>query len=374
MALFPIKTHDQRAVLGVALGFSILAVIAVSLRLLAHQLAHKKWTLSDYFIIMACLFAVGLQSISITGVFQAGIGYGHVTEIAVEYGLEPITKLSQLIIPLQFLWVLSLSFTKISILCLYLQIFPFRWLAWASYATLSLIAAWTVATILAGCLICHPFEFNWNKKIPGGYCGNQVTSFTVTGIFNLLTDAIVLVLPMHPLYKLQMATYKKATLIAVFGLGMVTCIISALRISVLSSMDFADITYTLPKANIFSGLEPCIAVVLACIPLMRPLLGRSAETPYGSGKTPGNTGSKDSGAKSGGEDGFQRLDDDTSNLVLRPMGLQHRADASALRETIVDIHEGSQESLDEGGKAASGGLRVHVKQTFEVTKKPCDGH
>lgn len=165
------------------------------------------------------MFAVGLQSISITGVLVAGIGYDHVEELLLQYGLQPITKLSQLIIPLQFLWVLSLSCTKISILCLYLRIFPFRWVIWSSYATILIILAWTIATILAGCFICQPFAFNWDKSIPHGSCGDQVTSFTVTGIINLITDVIVLLLPMQPLYQLQMATYKKVTLVSVFGLG-----------------------------------------------------------------------------------------------------------------------------------------------------------
>lgn len=236
MATFPIVTPDQRAVLGAALTFSILAVIAVCLRLLAHAIAHKRWTYSDYFIISACvsppetkiifnsyddvqIFAVGLQSISITGVLEAGIGYGHVVDIMLEHGAGPITKLSQLIVPLQFLWVLSLSCTKMSILCLYLRIFPFRWILWSSYATMSIIIAWTVATILAGCLICRPFAFNWDKTIPGGRCGNQVTSFTVTGVINLVTDIAVLLLPMQPLCQLQMATYKKVVFVSIFGLG-----------------------------------------------------------------------------------------------------------------------------------------------------------
>lgn len=236
MAAFPIVTHDQKAVLGVALAFSTLAVVAVSLRLLAHAIAHKKWTYSDYLIIAAYVrppetltavrvsndlqvFAVGLQSVSITGVFEAVIGYGHVTDIVLEHGPGPITKLSQLIIPLQFLWVLSLSCTKLSILCLYLRIFPFRWITWSSYATMSIIVAWTVATVLAGCLICRPFAFNWDKTITGGSCGNQVTSFTVTGVLNLVTDVVVLLLPMQPLYQLQMTMYKKVVFISIFGLG-----------------------------------------------------------------------------------------------------------------------------------------------------------
>lgn len=362
MATFPIVTHDQRAVLGVALAFSIFAVVAVSLRLLAHAIAHKRSTYSDYLIIAACVFAVGLQSVSITGVFEAGIGYGHVMDIVVEYGPGPITKLSQLIVPLQFLWVLSLSCTKLSILCLYLRIFPFRWIAWSSYATMSIIVAWTVATILAGCLICRPFAFNWDKTIPGGYCGNQVTSFTVTGVINLVTDVVVLALPMQPLYQLQMATYKKVVFISIFGLGIFTCIISVLRISVLSSMDFTDITFTIPQANIFSGIEPCLAVVLASVPMMRPLLGQSAATPYGSSQRPVKAASKTMSPGRLSDNGFERLDDNAGNLRLRPLGLQYRADISALRETInEDTNEDKRDRMparDEGGG---------ISRTNEVT-------
>lgn len=85
--------------------------------------------------------------------------------------------------------------------------------------TMTIIAAWTIGTILVGCLICRPFAFNWDKTIIGGKCGDQVTSFTVTGIINLITDVMVLLMPMQPLYQLQMAMYKKLTLAAVFGLG-----------------------------------------------------------------------------------------------------------------------------------------------------------
>ncbi|KAH8904243.1 hypothetical protein BR93DRAFT_930278 [Coniochaeta sp. PMI_546] len=52
-----------------------------------------------------------------------------------------------------------------------------------------------------------------------------------------------------------------------------TCVVRAIRILTLSSMYLTDITYSIPQANIFSGLEPSVAIRLACIPLLRPLLG-----------------------------------------------------------------------------------------------------
>ncbi|OQE44646.1 hypothetical protein PENCOP_c002G04473 [Penicillium coprophilum] len=374
---FPIETPAQRHVLGVAIAFSILAVLALCLRLLAHHIAHKKWILSDYFIIAAGVFAVGLQSISITGVIQGGIGYDHVPIIAGKYGIKPITKLLQLIIPLQFLWVLSLSCTKVSILLLYLRIFPVTWVVRISWATIGVIIAWTVGTILAGCLICRPFAFNWDQTIPGGSCGDQVTSFTVTGVINLVTDVVVLVTPMPLLYNLQMAMYKKVTFITIFGLGGFTCIISILRISILSTMDFTDITYSIPLANIFSGLEPCLAVILASIPMMRPLLGRSTYTPEVTARPSNRSLSLSKRSRSTGDSEFQPLKDDSSELCLRPIGPKHEVGVAVERFTQTrkiccggkdsrskrSLESGERNLVDQG---QNGGHGISVKQEWAV--------
>lgn len=176
--------------------------------------------------------------------------------------------------------------------------------------------------------------------------------------------------------------------------------ISALRISVLSSMDFADITYTIPQANIFSGIEPCLAVILASVPMMRPLLGRNA-SPNPSGATPmysdsnphshshsrgkSNPSNSRSGAGQRGKgqrtsrasDGFQPLDDDTSQLWLRPMEGKHYAGISVRRSlspgddesdsqvqsrSQSESHSQSEESLGHKGR----GRGIRVRQEWDV--------
>ncbi|KAK8867561.1 hypothetical protein PGQ11_006139 [Apiospora arundinis] len=183
------------------------------------------------------------------------------------YGLEPITLLAKLLIGLQFTWVISLSLCKISILLLYRKVFPTPFIHWAIFATGVLIGAWAIATTLAGCLICRPISKNWDLLMTDGYCGNQVLSFTVTGAINLVTDIMVLVLPLPNLYKLQ----QRVVLVGVFSLGFLTCAMSAVRIHYLSSMDYTDLTFSMKHPEIFSGLEPSAAITLACIPLLRPL-------------------------------------------------------------------------------------------------------
>ena len=57
-----------------------------------------------------------------------------------------------------------------------------------------------------------------------------------------------------------------------------TWAVTIYRQTLLPGLDFFDMTYTGVLATILSGLEPAVAIVLACIPLMRPLLGKSKHT------------------------------------------------------------------------------------------------
>ncbi|KAK0612055.1 hypothetical protein B0T14DRAFT_441302, partial [Immersiella caudata] len=226
-----------------------------------------------------------------------------------------------LLIPPQFLWALSLTFSKISILLLYSQVFAVHFAIWTAWGVSVFIAAWGLATILAGCLICTPFTMNWDQTIPGGKCGDQVLSFTITGSFNLITDIMVLVLPLPYLARLQMRLHKKLVLIAVFSIDLLTCIVGAVRIHTLKSMDFTDFTCSVPPANVFSGLELSVAVILACVPLLRPLLGRSKQSNNGTaGYTSGSATSKALELETSDGRLFQPLGDDSSQYRLSLSG------------------------------------------------------
>ncbi|KAK3331259.1 hypothetical protein B0H66DRAFT_94015 [Apodospora peruviana] len=367
-APFPIVTPDQRAVLSVAIIFAFLPVLAVVLRIVARRLTSRALDASDYCIMIACVFAVALESVSITLVVQCGVGYDHMLNIMMEYGQEPVTKLLKLIIPLQFLWALSLGFSKISILLLYKSVFEVPFVIWAARGAIVFIAVWVAAVIITGCAICRPFAMNWDQTIPGGHCGDQVLSFTVTGILNLLTDVMVLVLPLPYLARLQMRLYKKLVLIGVFSIGLLTCVVSGIRIHTLKSMDFTDITYSLPQANIFSGLEPSVAVMLACIPLLRPLLGRSKHSSNGTasasfGPSKGALELTDTAGAGGIKRPFEPLADDSSQYRLRPGEPHH----------LADIRTNNKSSESAGSSAsdieADGAIVVRSQWDVQVAKQ-----
>ena len=128
------------------------------------------------------------------------------------------TKLFQTFFAAEPLWVASCTAVKISILCLYLAIFPTRPFHFTVYAVMGLVSCYCLGFIIRTFAICHPIEYNWDKDIHGS-CGDGEKSSIAGGISNMILDIIVIVLPMPMLWRLQMAAKKKMIVMGIFGLG-----------------------------------------------------------------------------------------------------------------------------------------------------------
>lgn len=219
MTTFPIVNYRQRAVLSAAIVFSILPAAAVFLRVLARRISARPLNLSDYCAIVAAALTIALEAISIAAVVHGGLAFGHAPEIIAQFGSTPVITLLKLIIPLQFLWTLSLGFSKTSILLLYAHLFKTEnYVITTARATIAINVVWVAGTILAASLVCQPFSMNW-ETVSGGSCGDQVLWFIVSGTINLTMNVAVILLPLPALYKLRLGIYKKLALFVVFSLG-----------------------------------------------------------------------------------------------------------------------------------------------------------
>lgn len=221
-----------------------------------------------------------------------------------------------MILAQQIVWATSLTLSKTSILTLYSKIFTISYFIVAAKITAVVIFLWMLVVILGSLLICQPLESNWDQTI-AGHCGSSITLWMCHGVLNIVTDLIVLLLPMPYIYSLELSLYKKLVLMATFGLGLLcahpsspllspptfpllptkphtlclklitsacsVAIISAIRLYSILHVDMTDITYTILMPILWSALEPCLAITLACIPLLRPLLG-GKYTPTGTAR------------------------------------------------------------------------------------------
>lgn len=109
--------------------------------------------------------------------------------------------------------------TKVSVLLFYCKVFAVTKVKLMSQIAMIFVALLGTSGFLSTMLLCHPFAFNWDLDIPGGYCGSQSLVFAVFGILNLVTDVVVLLLPIKSLLALRLPLWKKASLIATFSVG-----------------------------------------------------------------------------------------------------------------------------------------------------------
>ena len=112
-----------------------------------------------------------------------------------------------------------MGFSKVSVLLMYAALIPTpKMIMWAKCFG-SFIVVWCIGDIAAALLICRPLARNWDFSIPGT-CGSQPDFYFTMGVINLITDAILIGLPMPYLYKLAMPKRKKFLAMALLSIGL----------------------------------------------------------------------------------------------------------------------------------------------------------
>ena len=118
----------------------------------------------------------------------------------------------------QVTWAAANSAVKVSILHLYVSIFPNIAFRRICYALMAVSALYVVGVILDTFLMCQPFAFNWDHTIEGS-CGNQTLALLLTGALNLIIDVAIVILPLPVLWRLQMPVARKLGVSAMFSVG-----------------------------------------------------------------------------------------------------------------------------------------------------------
>ncbi len=94
----------------------------------------------------------------------------------------------------------------------------------------------------------------------------------ITGGINAAIDFLIIGLPIPFLWKLRTTTSQKGVLTGIFVCAGFACIISIIRLIVLSRLTYFDVTWNYIDAAIWSAAEPCMGVIAACMPSLRPLI------------------------------------------------------------------------------------------------------
>ena len=149
---------------------------------------------------------------------QSGLGR-HILELTP----NQITFLLQGNFIIDILFNFSISLSKISALVFYGKVFKVRSnlsRAWntAYWIILAFAIAWPIAWSIYALLTCHPIEKYWLFYIPGT-CAGQFPGTFGSAISSVIIDLAILIIPLPPIWQLNLKTSRKLSVVAVFVLG-----------------------------------------------------------------------------------------------------------------------------------------------------------
>lgn len=131
--------------------------------------------------------------------------------------LPNLVVILKLMVSYAIIYTVCISFIKLSVLFFYLRVFVNNGLRLATKIVLCVVAAWTLANILLLCLICRPFSANFGGE---GECGDIPTAFISIGAFNIISDVVILLLPIPTVWSLKTRRQMKIALTCVFLVGL----------------------------------------------------------------------------------------------------------------------------------------------------------
>lgn len=192
------------------------------------------------------------------------------------------------------LYLVELLLIKVSILMFYRRIFGMNWMIWGC---LIISGCWCIGSMIAALCACQPVSYFWNEltdPTSGRYRYNFYYYYIGNGTANMVTDVLILLVPMPIIWRLQIRTGQKIGVCSILLLGglydiifsltlpdsnanmillISVCVASIVRIYYITFLDGnMDLTWALSDVNVWSTVEPCIGIICACLPALQPLI------------------------------------------------------------------------------------------------------
>ncbi|KAH7401504.1 hypothetical protein BKA66DRAFT_508022 [Pyrenochaeta sp. MPI-SDFR-AT-0127] len=241
----------------------------VGMRYYARYLAGISFSVEDVVIPFAWLAEIGLFMVE-----KAGTGR-HMAYVLLT-DPSKISKHFKGVMAQEVLHPAAVALPKLTVVFLYLQIMTNKYERMIAKILIFLISATCVSYTIAAMFQCIPFAFNWDKTIPGGKCFNVQAYGNSSSVPNILTDLVVLVLPLRTVLELKISTGRRVGLLLIFLTGSMGIIASIVRTVVFvqtfaDSGPLADVTYIHVTLINWTIIEPGMYLLCACALSFKPL-------------------------------------------------------------------------------------------------------
>jgi len=190
--------------------------------------------------------------------------------------------------------------TKLAILLLYRRIFVANsgtLLDWILRTFSAILILFYFATSMVKIWECTPREKVWNKSVPGT-CVNVSALLNTSGLFNTITDVIILLIAVKSVWSLHIDPHRKVGIIAVFTVGFTAPVFSVIGFVVrLRTSNSPDLAYNGPRILLWATAEISTGLVCVCVPTLAPLAHRRTPARPTASIIAGASGSRRLGSK-----------------------------------------------------------------------------
>lgn len=123
------------------------------------------------------------------------------------------------LLTLATLYFVVVSIPKLAVLVLYNRLFPQKIAKLTVYVLAGILIAGTVTNTTVSLAACRPFRANYDPTVPGHKCIDKEAFFVWTSLPNIITDVVMLVLPLPIVWSIQTTNPIKVALSFTFVVG-----------------------------------------------------------------------------------------------------------------------------------------------------------
>ncbi|RAH66283.1 uncharacterized protein BO66DRAFT_422991 [Aspergillus aculeatinus CBS 121060] len=244
------------------------SAVAVVLRLISRSIMSMRLGMDDYLMLLALFFNAAFTA-SIFVTIHFGMGKHIVYVTSAEHLTLSITIA-------ECFYILNICATKLSILTFFPRIFPQRWFRLMTWSMSFVVIASNLSSVIATWLQCIPLRHAWDPTVPAT-CIDYYAVVVFSGATNVVTDFIILGMPLSVIHQLQISDRKRRMLVLVFAVGFGACIASILRCVEAQALKSPDASWDRAGAIACTSVECCVAMITACLPSMRPLVAKRSK-------------------------------------------------------------------------------------------------
>ncbi|KAI8965299.1 hypothetical protein F5Y11DRAFT_313576 [Daldinia sp. FL1419] len=263
-----------------------LAIIAVALRFYVRLIRmYTSLGVEDWLILASVILTLGMGLMMIIGSALGGLaqptpqGTGPKGYLTATNDAEIITE--KIFWAFDLVQCFAFGTAKLSVLFFYRRIFCGNVFHILSMAMIIIVVIWTFGFFLAILFRCGTqFWALWAPlKFLLANCYASTPMFQAFSISDVITDLLILAMPVYWVSRLRMTLRRKLAVCAVFLLGMVAVAAGAARLAIFiqqtnNPYQNADGIGHLTTEIYWSMIEMGISVVAACLPTLSPLFSK----------------------------------------------------------------------------------------------------